>query len=277
MHVIQAFLPSRPAPVAKATVHLARKRSLLPGDILLYHRDSERPTMLEQIVFYGQHVHDIGSGPGHDGDTDIVHAAIWTKDQAQLQRALSRNEIVEAQFENENAVVPTTLDFGVNTIIRAKDRDLANDAAEVAQDWAREQKIRYSTRKALTSVFFSPDGEAAELSDQELITNGAFCSEIVIGAYQKAARKRGIALPAALQVNARYTTPRVLHGILKSDIAAFQHYGDIVLPPSDAPYIPNMPAAEIVSSLAKILIATCHPLPQVRFRALHELMQQWIS
>lgn len=229
--LLRSSVKARPASLPRQ-----HKQHLMPGDLLFTRRSAVEANAHATVVMYGQRVHEMLTGAGRDGDDDVVHVALWTRESTTLPEGVMSCDAIEA---NNGPARCVPLRSGTHSIIRARDRNLAEAAVKIAKTWSSSNSVGYNHLKVARSVLgssnYNKQGKRwAELFRKEAHVasprwgkSGTFCSHLALAAYQAAALQRGMILPEGLQLNATYTTPRLLHGKLRTDTSAFSEVGDI--------------------------------------------------
>ncbi|MCP1118377.1 hypothetical protein [Robbsia andropogonis] len=195
------------------------------GDILLYIDEPETTTAAHLLIHIAQLPQQLARWRTRHGNSRIVHALLWTRlsDGAHDVTEMSGGDVLRIR----NA----RLDAGFYRVYRMIDNhDMAHTAATVAAAWGAEGNVPYSKRGAATSVVRSShygsmaraetEKHAADafVSHPAWASEGAFCSQLVIAAYQAAASMCEVKPKRVLNLHAAATSPVTLHrGLKKSE------------------------------------------------------------
>ena len=223
-----------------------KKTDLIPGDILLLIDEPHDTEKLHKIIIAGQKLEGLSMRRNNIGKASAVHAILWTRNPqnpvSTERGGKGESEVVEMRG---GGIMDTALRKGLYQVYRPKDKNIGDWAAQSAMSWASERKIPYNAIKSAKSVTrFSNFGplaiaSAKKYSQDAFESNpkwgkdGAFCSHLVLAAYQAAAQNVETPLSGALKVDAKGCSVRTLSHFLQKDTTQFEFTGHLRIKPDE--------------------------------------------
>lgn len=245
-------------PVAAATsVHRPElpnlsKSDLRPGDILFLLDEPGNSCATHRAIVTGQALAGMSLLRKNKGDSQLVHAVIWTKAKSNPGKSepldKGEPEIAEMRGGDRLSAQSTALRQGLYRVYRPIDENVGDWVAQISMVWSDNRSIPYSKPKSVQSVLrnstFGP--KAAARSDQYAVEafdpspawgdRGSFCSSFILAAYQAATLRTGNELSGALKADAESTSVRTLEHFIKSSSDQFTALGHIRVKPEDVLY-----------------------------------------